>query len=304
MDILRTPDDRFRDLPGYPFAPHYVTVEAGGAPPLRMHYLDEGEGPTVLLLHGEPTWSYLYRTMIPVLVERGLRAVAPDLIGFGKSDKPARVEDYTYARHVAWLAAFLDRLDLGDLTLVCQDWGSLLGLRLAAEHPDRFARLVVANGYLPEGGERLPWVFKVWQAFARYTPHFPSGWIVRAGCARGLAREARRAYDAPFPSRRYQAGARAFPRLVPTAPDDPAAPANRAAWDVLERWDKPVATHFGTADPIFGGLDRVLQRRIPGTAGHPNDRIRNAGHFIQEDAGPELAVRVADFVQHTDAPAA
>ncbi len=297
MTILRTPDDRFDGLPGYAFAPHFVEVEAEGAPPLRMHYVDEGEGPTVLLLHGEPTWSYLYRTMIPVLVGRGLRCVAPDLVGFGKSDKPAAVSDYTYARHVGWVASFMERLDLRDVTAVVQDWGSLIGLRLVGERPERFARVVVANGFLPEGKGKLPLVFRVWQAFARWSPVFPVGRIVEVGCAsKPLDPDVRAAYDAPFPSSKYKAGSRAFPVLVPTSPDDPGAAENRRAWEGLEQFERPVLTAFATGDPIFREMDRVLQRRIPGAAGQPHTRVRRAGHFIQEDQGPELARIIGSWV--------
>ena len=294
MDLIRTPAARFDDLPDYPFAPHWAEVDG-----MRMHYVDEGEGETVLLLHGEPTWSYLYRTMIPVLTEAGLRAVAPDLPGFGKSDKPTRIEDYSYAGLVGWLIEWMDAVDLDGVTLVCQDWGSLLGLRLVAEHPDRFARVVVANGFLPTGHEDIPMVFKLWQAFAIYSPWFPTGWIVQAGCRGWLDPAVRAAYDAPFPDRSYEAGARALPRLVPTDPEDPAAADNLRAWAALEQFDKPFLTAFATGDPIFRGTDRILQHRIPGAAGQPHTHIHGAGHFVQEDQGPELARVVADFIAQT-----
>lgn len=294
MDTLRTPDERFADLPDYPFAPHYATVDG-----MRLHYVDEGAGEPVLLLHGEPTWSYLYRTMIPVLTDAGLRAVAPDLPGFGKSDKPARIEDFTYARLVDWMAEWMEQIDLRGATLVCQDWGSLIGLRLVAEHPDRFARVVVANGFLPQGDREPPLIFKLWQLFARWTPIFPHGWIVRVGCAQPVAPEVRAAYDAPFPDASYEAGPRALPRLVPLEEDDPAIPANRAAWDALGRWERPFLTAFATGDPIFRGEDRILQAHVPGADGQPHTRIRGAGHFVQEDRGPELARIVVDFVCDT-----
>jgi haloalkane dehalogenase len=294
MNVLRTPDHRFADLPDYPFAPHYTEVDG-----MRLHHVDEGEGETVLLLHGEPTWSYLYRTMIPVLTDAGLRAVAPDLPGFGKSDKPARIEDYSYARLVGWMAEWMDAVDLPPATLVCQDWGSLIGLRLVAEHPERFERVVVANGFLPTADRPPPLVFKIWQLFARYTPIFPHGWIVRAGCAQPISPEVRAAYDAPFPDTSYEAGPRALPRLVPLEEDDPAIPANRAAWDALGRFEKPFLTAFATGDPIFRGADRVLQKHVPGAAGQPHTHLRGAGHFVQEDRGPDLARLVADFVRAT-----
>ena len=294
MHLLRTPDERFADLPDYPFAPHYATVDG-----MPLHYVDEGEGEPVLLLHGEPTWSYLYRTMIPVLTGAGLRAVAPDLPGFGKSDKPSRVEDFSCARLVGWMAEWLDAVDLPPVTLVCQDWGSLIGLRLVAEHPDRFARVVVANGFLPHGAWEPPLIFRIWHAFARWTPIFPHGWIVRVGCAQPVAPEVRAAYDAPFPDARYEAGSRALPRLVPLDADDPSIPANRAAWDALGRFEKPFLTAFATGDPIFRGADRILQKHVPGAHGQPHTLVRGAGHFIQEDRGPELARIVSDFITAT-----
>jgi len=295
---LRTPEQRFIGLADYSFAPHYTEVDG-----IRIHYVDEGprEVPPVLLLHGEPTWSYLYRQMIPVFVETGFRAVAPDLPGFGKSDKPACIADYSYQAHVDWLTAWLQQVDLRDVTLVCQDWGALIGLRIAAEQPERFVRIVVANGALPTGDEPTPTMFKVWRAFARYTPVFPAGRIVQAGTRRALSRETRKAYDAPFPGRAYQAGARAFPRLVPTHPDDPASEANRAAWQVFERWDKPFLTVPGSADPIFRPYAKVLQRRVPGAQSQPHTVLKGAGHFIQEDCGPELARIVIDFIKENPA---
>ena len=296
MDFLRTPDDRFADLEGYPFAAHYVDVTAAGVPPLRMHYLDEGprDGSPVLLLHGEPTWSYLYRTMIGPLAASGHRVIAPDLIGFGRSDKPTDIADYTYQRHVDWMASFLDLLDLRDITAVVQDWGSLIGLRIAAEHPDRFGKLFIANGFLPIADRPVPSAFKLWRAFARYTPVLSAGWLVDRATVNPVPKAVRRGYDAPFPEKRYQAGARAFPQLVPTTPIDPAIPANRAAWEVLGSWDKPVLCVFGAADRILGAADKPLIAHIPGARDQPHARIR-AGHFIQEDAGPELARRLLDW---------
>jgi haloalkane dehalogenase len=294
--ILRTPDERFANLPGYPFEPRYATV--GG---LRMHYVDEGprDGPVVLMLHGEPSWSYLYRKMIPPIAVAGFRAVAPDLVGFGRSDKPVRRDAYSYAGHVRWMAEFIDAIGLREITLVCQDWGSLIGLRVAAEPPDRFARIVVSNGALPTGEGRVPFVFRAWQAFARWTPVFPVGRIVQAGSRSKLPREVVAAYTAPFPSEPYKAGARAFPPLVPTRPDDPAVPANRAAREALKRWTKPFLTAFSDGDPITRGWDAIFQREVPGAAGQPHATIRGAGHFVQEDAGEELARVVIDFIRRT-----
>lgn len=281
MDVVRTPESRFDNLPGYPFPPHHLDVQASDGPPLRMHYVDEGprDGAPVVLLHGEPTWSYLYRTMIPPLVAAGHRVLAPDLIGFGKSDKPTRVEDYTYLRHVEWVTDWFEQLDLTGVTGFVQDWGSLIGLRIAAEQEHRFARMMVANGFMPTAQHGTPLGFRAWRAFARYTPVFRAGLIVRAATVTKVPRDVRAAYDAPFPSSKHQAGARAFPQLVPTDPGDPAVPANRAAWDALGKWDKPFLCVFGANDPILGKADRPLIEHVPGAQGQPHDRIRG-GHFI------------------------
>jgi haloalkane dehalogenase len=291
--ILRTPDARFADLPGYPFAPHYHEVEPG----LRMHFVDEGPraGAPLLLLHGEPTWSYLYRKMIPVFAAAGHRVIAPDLIGFGKSDKPTDPAAYTYAGHVAWVRCLLEALDLREVTLVGQDWGSLIGLRLAAEHPDRFARIIIANGFLPTGEGHVPRAFRLWRAFARYSPIFPIGRIVASACVTKLPPAVRAAYDAPFPSRAHQVGARVFPRLVPVESDNPATAANRAAWAALARWHKPFLTLFGKNDPILGKGDRALQVHIPGAHGQPHERFWG-GHFVQEDRGDHLATTIVRWM--------
>jgi haloalkane dehalogenase len=298
MEILRTPDERFVGLPGYPFAPHYVMIDG-----FRMHYLDEGprDAAPVLLLHGEPSWSYLYRTMIPPLAAAGQRVIAPDLIGFGRSDKPADADAHTYAGHVAWLAAFLRALDLREITLFCQDWGGLLGLRLAAEHEARFARIVAANTALPIADAPPNAAFRLWRCWSGLLPALPVGRVVALGCSTPLPPEVRAAYDAPFPDRRYQAGPLRFPRLVPTTPDDPAVPANRAAWERLRRWEKPFLTAFSDGDPITRGYDRLFQRRIPGAWNEAHVTIRGAGHFLQEDRGDELARVVLDLVRRTGA---
>lgn len=294
MEILRTPDDRFANLAAYPFAPHYV--DAGS---LRMHYVDEGP-PTaapVLLLHGEPSWSYLYRKMIPILAAAGHRVVAPDLVGFGRSDKPVRQEDYTYQRHVDWVRGVIEQLDLRDITLVGQDWGGLIGLRLAAEHNERFARIVAANTFLPTGDRPAGDAFLAWRRYSQETPDFHAGGIVRGGCVTDLPPEVVAAYDAPFPDDRYKAGARRFPVLVPISPDDPAAAPNRKAWEALRRWTKPFLTAFSDSDPITSGADRVLQQEIPGASGQPHTTIPKAGHFLQEDNGERLAGVIVDFLQ-------
>jgi haloalkane dehalogenase len=301
VDLLRTPDEQFAGLPDFPFAPHYVDVPAGDGGGLRVHYLDEGDpaAPTVLLMHGEPSWCFLYRRMIPVLVDAGLRCVAPDLVGFGRSDKPSRREDYTYARHVAWMQAFVDATTLDGVTLVCQDWGGLIGLRLVAAGPERFARVVAANTFLPTGDGRVGEAFLSWQRFSQEVETFPTGAIVNTGCTSDLAPEVVAAYDAPFPEEAMKAGARQFPLLVPTTPDDPEAAANRAAWEVLGRYDRPFLCAFSDRDPITAGSDRALRQRIPGCGGQAHTTIEGGGHFLQEDCGPALARVVADFVLGT-----
>jgi haloalkane dehalogenase len=293
MRVLRTPEDRFVDLPDYSFTPHYVEPESG----LRMHYVDEGprDGRVVLLLHGEPTWSYLYRKMIPIFVAAGLRAVAPDLIGFGKSDKPTKATDYSYAKHVAWTSSLLEALDLRDVTLFGQDWGSLIGLRIAAENEQRFASIVIGNGTLPTAHVKPPAAFRIWRAFARFSPVFPIGRIVASGCVTKPSPAVRRAYDAPFPSRDYAAGARVFPSLVPVDDRDPAIPANRAAWDVLGRWTKPFLCLFGKNDPILGKADRALIDHVPGARDQPHQRFWG-GHFVQEDRGDHIATTMVDWL--------
>jgi len=291
MDTLRTPEDRFADLPGFPYEPRYASTSDG----LRMAYVDEGAGPTVLLLHGEPSWSYLYRTMIPVLLDAGYRCVAPDLIGFGRSDKPTQVSDYTYDRHVEWLRSVLfDALDLRDVTLFCQDWGGLLGLRLVAEavargEGDRFAAVCASNTGLPDGSYRLPEPWWAFRDFVARTPELPVGFLVTRGCAQPVSPLVAAAYDAPFPDASYQAGAKAFPDLIPQTEDNIATPANRAAWESLRTFDKPVLTAFSDSDPITAGGELLLQARVPGAAGQPHTTITGAGHFVQEDRGPELA---------------
>ncbi|MFY1679805.1 MULTISPECIES: haloalkane dehalogenase [unclassified Streptomyces] len=304
MRILRTPEERFLDLPDYPFPPSYVEVASGdGDERLRVHHVDEGEGTTgetVLVLHGEPSWSFLYRHMIPVFAGAGHRCIAPDLVGFGRSDKPAERSDYTYQRHVDWMReALFDRLDLRGVTLVCQDWGGLIGLRLVAEHPERFARVVVANTFLPTGEGEPSKAFLRWREFSQSTPELRVGDIVRSGCHGDLTPEVVAAYDAPFPDDAHKAGARRFPTLVPVSPDDPAAGPNRAAWESLRRFDKPFLCAFGDEDPITGGLDRVFREQVPGARGLEHPTIAGAGHFLQEDRGTLLAETVNRFIADT-----
>ena len=293
MQALRTPESRFDNLPDYPFAAHYVDIDG-----LRMHYVDEGPpgAAPVLLLHGEPSWSYLYRHMIPPLVAAGHRVVAPDLVGFGKSDKPSKKTDYSYAAHVDWMRKFIEATALENITLFCQDWGSLIGLRVAAENEQRFARIALGNGGLPTGDQQMPRAFRIWRAFALYSPWFPIGRIIQQGTVADLSADVVAAYDAPFPSAKYKAGARAFPALVPARPDDPASDANRKAWDVFGRWEKPFLTCFSNRDPITRGGDKPWQTHVPGARNREHTVIRNAGHFLQEEKGPELANVLNEFI--------
>ncbi len=301
MRTLRTPDDRFDNLPGYPFAPHYTEIPDGDGGALRMHHVEDGpaDGEVVLCLHGEPSWSYLYRKMLPVFAAAGYRAVAPDLVGFGRSDKPTERSDYTYQRHLDWLRAWFDAAVLSDVTLVCQDWGGLLGLRLAAEHPERFSRIVAANTILPTGDQPPPKAFMAWRKYSQETPDFAVGAIIQRATATELAPEVVAAYDAPFPDDDYKAGARQFPVLVPVAPDDPASQPNREAWAALQRWEKPFLTAFSDSDPIMRGLDQVFLKLVPGTAGQPHTTIESGGHFLQEDQGEALADAVVGFMQRS-----
>ncbi len=300
MKTLRTPDERFSSLPDFPYAPHYEEVGDGEGGTLRVHYLQEGDpdAPVVLLMHGEPSWSYLYRKMIPVLTAERLQIVAPDLVGFGRSDKPSERSDYTYARHVEWMRELLfDHLGLTDITLVGQDWGGLIGLRLVGEHPGRFARVVAANTFLPTGDSPPGDAFFNWQRFSQEVEVFPTGFIVNSGCVTDLSSEVQAAYDAPFPDESFKAGARAFPMLVPSSPDDPAHDANVAAWAGLAAFPRPFLTAFGDSDPITKGSDRALQERIAGAKGQPHTTIVGGGHFLQEDRGEDLARVVAAFVR-------
>ncbi|HKV86227.1 MAG TPA: haloalkane dehalogenase [Ktedonobacterales bacterium] len=296
MPIIRTPDERFAQLPDFPFAPHYAEV-TGGA---RMHYVDEGSGETILCLHGEPSWSYLYRKMIPALAA-GHRVIAPDLIGFGRSDKYTETADYTFAMHHDALVAFLDALALSEITLVCQDWGGLLGLCLAAELPDRFARLVIMNTGLPTGDEPATRGFLAWQAFALRSTDLPIGRIIRSGTAQGdqMPEAVVAAYEAPFPDDAYKAGAKAFPALVPTSPDQEASAPLRHARRALARWDKPALVMFSDGDPITRGGDAFFRRLIPTAKDQPEITIPGAGHFLQEDKGEELAAHILAFLERT-----
>ncbi|MCH7699713.1 MAG: haloalkane dehalogenase [Chloroflexi bacterium] len=303
MEALRTPDDRFENLPGYDFEPNYIEVPDGEGGQLRVHYIDEGpaDANPVLMMHGEPSWCYLYRKMIPGIVAAGHRAVAPDLIGFGRSDKPAEKSDYTFQRHVDWMTSWLEQMDLQNITFFGQDWGSLIGLRLVAENPDRFARVIIGNGGLPTGEGTPGKAFMAWQKFSQESPTFDIGRLINGATTTKLSDDIVAAYDAPFPDDTYKAGARIFPSLVPTTPDDPAAPANRKAWEVLMKWEKPFLTTFSDSDPVTKGGERAFQGRVPGAKDQLHVTIENAGHFLQEDKGEELARIVVDFMAQTKA---
>jgi haloalkane dehalogenase len=295
MKVMRTPDERFAGLPGFGYPPRYADI--GG---LRLAYVESGpaDGEPVLLLHGEPSWSFLYRKVMPVLAAAGLRAIAADLAGFGRSDKPAEISDHSFAGHVEWMRALaFDQLGLSGLTLVGQDWGGLIGLRLAAEHPDRFARVVAANTGLPTGDVPMPDVWLRFRQVVRTAPELSVARLVQSGCQSTLSPEVLAAYEAPFPDPSYAAAVRAMPELVPTAPDDPAAEANRAAWRRLAAWDEPFLVAFSDRDPITGSMAPVLKDTVPGAAGLDHPVIEGAGHFLQEDAGERLGAVIAEFVR-------
>lgn len=294
MQLLRTPEDRFVGLPDFPFAAQHVEVGDAGAP-LRLAYVDEGppDAAPVLLMHGEPSWSYLYRKVIAALAGCH-RVLAPDLIGFGRSDKPVRPEDYTYERHVAWMSAWLTALDLKNITLFCQDWGGLIGLRLVAAFPDRFARVIVANTGLPTG-EAAGDGFEAWLRLSQSVPVFPAGAIINMGTVRELTPGEIAAYDAPYSDERYKAGARIFPTLVPITPEHPSVAENRAAWEVLARFERPFLTAFSDQDPVTNGGHARFQGAVPGAAGQAHVTL-SGGHFLQEDCPDEIAALIDRFI--------
>ncbi|QNA83400.1 haloalkane dehalogenase [Sphingomonas sp. So64.6b] len=298
MEVLRTPDTRFAALPDYDFVPHYETISDTDGTDLRIHYVDEGpaDAAPILLLHGEPSWSYLYRKFVPTLAASGHRVIAPDLIGFGRSDKPAALDDYSYERHVAWMSDWLEALDLTGITLFCQDWGGLIGLRLVAAFPDRFARVIVGNTGLPTG-TNFSAAFEAWRQFSQKVDPFPTGFIVNGGVVRDLSPAEMAAYDAPYPDESYKSGARIFPTLVPVKPDQPSVAENIAAWKALERFDKPVLTCFSDKDPVTAGGAKPFIERVPGAKGQPHVTIGNAGHFLQEDAPEQLCAIIDAFVR-------
>lgn len=291
MDLLRTPEERFEGLPGFPYEPRYVEFEGA-----RMHYVDEGRGDPILMLHGEPTWSFLYRKVMQPLVTEH-RVVAPDLIGFGRSDKPARVEDHTAGMHVRSIVSLVEKLDLRNVTLVVQDWGGLIGLPALAEVPDRFARVVVMNTGLPDGTKRMPPAWLLFREFVKRTPDLPVGWLIGRGCAQPVAPEVKRAYDAPFPDRSYKAAARAFPLMVPTKPEMEAATHTRKAREFLRSWERPMLVLYSDKDPITRGGQHWFRKHVPGAAKEPETVIRGGGHFLQEDRGEEIAGEIRAFLK-------
>ena len=301
MKSLRTPDNCFSNLADYPFTPNYIHVDDTEGGSLRLHYVDEGpkDAPPILLMHGEPTWSYLYRKMIPGLAAAAFRVIAPDLIGFGRSDKPSERSDYTYQRHVDWLRALLDELDLQDITLFCQDWGGLIGLRLLAEENNRFSRCVAANTMLPTGDHHPGDAFVQWQQLSQNIPIFATGKIIAGACVKPVTADTIAAYDAPFPDESYKAGARQFPMLVPISADDPAAIPNRRAWEILSKMQKPFLTAFSDKDPITKGGDAIFQKRIPGCSGQAHTTITDGGHFLQEDQSERLVQVILEFITAT-----
>lgn len=324
MDIMRTPDDRFIDLDAYPYAPHYTQVIAQDGTQLRIHHIDEGEGPLLICMHGQPTWSYLWRKMIGPLTQAGFRVVAPDLVGFGKSDKPAAQEDYTFVNHVDWMGQWLTANDFTDATLVCQDWGGLIGLRMLTAAPERFDRIVVANTGLPDNkaikpevsallaqlmpnvplvtaaelgpkmGSGAPDAFLHWIKFAAESPEFVPSAVFSPKTPPAVIA----AYDAPFPDERYFAGARVFPKLVPLLPHHAQDRAdNDKAWKILEAWDKPLLTAFSDRDPVTKGGEVAFQKRVPGAQGVVHTTITGGGHFLQEDRPEEFAAAIIAFMQ-------
>jgi haloalkane dehalogenase len=300
LKILRTPDARFANLPDFPFTPHYCEVRDSDGTALRIHYLDEGprDANPVLLMHGEPSWSFLYRKIVANLAARGHRVVAPDLVGFGRSDKPAEQLDYTFERHVRWMSDWLVATRLTDITLFCQDWGGLIGLRLVAAFPEKFARVVVANTGLPTG-EGFSAAFQQWLEFSQSIPVLPVGQIVGMGCKRGLSEAEKAAYDAPFPDESFKTGARRFPALVPITPQHGSVAENKAAWKVLENFRKPFLTAFSDSDPVTKGGEQIFQQRVPGTKGQKHVTITGAGHFLQEDKPDEIADLLHEFIAST-----
>jgi haloalkane dehalogenase len=300
MEAKRTPDARFEHLDGHPFAPRYAEVKAEGGGPLRVHYVDEGPrgAAPVVLMHGNPSWSYLYRKIIPRLVAKGHRVLAPDLIGLGRSDKPAAKGDYSLARHVDWMSQWLVAAGVERATLFAQDWGGVIGLPVATRHPERFVGLVAANTGLPTGQGANP-ALQQWLDYSDRADSLPVAQLIHGFTVRGLSDAEKRAYDAPFPDASYQAAALSFPRLIPLQPDNPGVPLMHETWRRLERWTKPFLTVFGDRDPISKGAELAFQERVPGAKGQPHAVLSPAHHFLQEDQPEAIAERIHAFVTGT-----
>jgi haloalkane dehalogenase len=301
MKCLRTDDARFTDLPEFDFEPRYLDVDDTEGGRLRLHYIDEGSHPgeLILCMHGEPTWCFLYRRMVKLFVARGYRVIVPDLIGFGRSDKPTRREDHTYRRHVGWMKSALEQLAMRNVTLVCQDWGGLIGLRLVAENPERFRRVVTANTRLPTGDDKPSETFLQWRQRSQAMATFPAGRLISTYCAAPLSEAVIAGYDAPFPDESFKEGPRQLPLLVPISPDDPEHLPNKRAWEVLRNFDRPWLTAFSDGDPFTRHGEKVFQRRVKGAAGRAHVTIENAGHFLQEDKPAEFARAVVEFMEAT-----
>ncbi len=296
MKLLRTPDERFENLIDFPFKPNYKEVDG-----IRIHYVDEGPkdaAEVILLMHGEPSWAFLYRHMIPILVQAGYRTVTPDLVGFGRSEKPTEQSDHTYHKHVQWISQLVNMLDLNNITLFCQDWGSLIGLRVAIENQERFKRIVLSNGGLPTGEQQMSEAFVNWRKFSRESPVFKIKRIIQGATTTKLSKEVREGYEAPFPDDSFKAGARILPSLVPISPDDPEHDANKKAIELYKQWKKPFLTAFSDTDPVTRGGDKFWQKIVPGAQGQNHVTIKNAAHFVQEDKGPELANLIVEFIKN------
>ncbi|MHA1727995.1 MAG: haloalkane dehalogenase [Promethearchaeota archaeon] len=300
MKLLRTPDERFKNLLDYPFKPNYAEIDEDGTS-IRIHYVDEGtkDAEPVLLMHGEPSWSYLYRHMIPLIVDAGYRVIAPDLVGFGKSDKPIEIGDHTYRRHVKWITQLIEGLDLKKITMFCQDWGSLIGLRVASENSERFNRIVLSNGGIPTGAEKMSEAFMNWRKISRTVDPWPVGRFIQGGTVSKLSDDVIAGYEAPFPDETYKAGARILPSLVPISNDDPEYEANTRATEVFKNWKKPFLTAFSDSDPVTKGGGRFFQEHVPGAKEQKHTTVKKAAHFVQEDKGPECAEIIIEFIKST-----
>ena len=292
MPIIRTPDERFDNLPGFPYQPHYTSVNG-----VRIHYVDEGAGEVILCLHGEPSWSYLYRKMIPIL-SRQQRVLAMDFVGFGRSDKYTERGEYSFDMHHDTIVGFINALGLAEITLVVQDWGGLIGLTVASEMPERFARLVIMNTGLPTGDQPMGKAFMRWREFAASQTDMPVSTVIYNGVAQKerLTPDILAAYDSPFPDATYKAGAMVFPLLVPLQPGDAGAAEMRQARQALSSWEKPALVMFSDKDPITRGGDAFFRALIPTAKDQPEIEISDAGHFLQEDKGEEIALHIVDFM--------